>query len=213
MNFRQYFDRIAALGRTLQSDSRFRATFESYPPFSDADFRDLEQALADEGLKDFHIWKTFQEFYSVVDGFILQWEYVGSEPLACRTGSARIAMIPQIYMPEDLPSGSAARLFDEPRVLDAVSPDDFVAVRFYRDRDAPGLHYFSDKTRKYHRLSLDFEGYLSMLLESRATYEWQHFFVDDPAFPRSPENAERFQNSLKHLFPDANASLFSFRAS
>ena len=208
MDFRQFIDRVASLGTALQRDARFKAVFELHRPFPATDFDDLEQALADDGLSGYHIQQIFRDSYGVANGLLLQWQYLPGGSLAVTTASARIAIAPAVFLPENLPPHQASRLFDEPRVWDAVGPDDHVALRFHRDRESPDLLYFADVTSAYHPLTLNLETYLETLLEARAMYRWQQFFVDDSRFPLSRERAEGFRVSLKAIFPEADAARF-----
>jgi hypothetical protein len=211
MDWKSYRPRLEALGKTLTADSRFRAVAEVYPALSLADFDDLTSSIIEQGLPGFEIWPGFLEFYSALDGFKLQWQYLGGGSVSTKTGSAQVAILPAIYLPEDAPQDSVKRMYSEPRILDLVGPDDHVALRLRPGSQAPDLLYFADLTRRYHQLSLDFESYLDLLLEARAMYRWQHFFVADQDFSVSKVQASEFRASLKFLFPDANADKFTAR--
>jgi hypothetical protein len=208
MDWQGYRKRLESLGSALTTNSQFRAVFEAYEPFSDTDFEDLTNDIIDQGGISSPIWPGFREFYRSLDGFRLQWQYLGQEAVGTRTGSVQIAMIPDIYLPEDAPADSVKRMFQEPRLLDLVGPDDHVALRLHEGGEAPDLLYFSDVSRQYYPLSLNFEAYLAMVLEARAMYRWQHFFISDPAFHLSKEQATAFRNSLTSLFPDADVAKF-----
>jgi len=207
MNFAEYHERLQALSHQLTKDARFRAVIDIYPPFSEADFADLAQSITGRGIPNFQIWPGFKDFYEKLDGFRLQWQYLDDGP-AIKTGSAQIALLPAIYLPEDAPADSVTRIYSEPRILDLVGPDDHVALRLNQGTQQPDLMYFAEATRQYHPLALDFESYLNMLLEARAMYGWQRFFVDSD-FPVSGAQASEFRDSLKLLFPEVNTNLFN----
>lgn len=208
MDFTLYAERLKALGRALQQNPEFKTAFKVSPPLSEEDFDYFEEELAGQGLEGFRIWPVFKDFFGVLDGFVLQWEYLGRLPADTKVASAQIALLPSILQPEEQMHDPVSRLYDEARVLDDVSSKDAVVLRFSRERAEPELQYLSAVTGKYHRLSVGFEAYMEMLLEARALYRWQSFFVDDPAFPFTPEQAEKFRTSLKTLFPEADVSKF-----
>jgi hypothetical protein len=207
MDWHQYRARLQALGEALKKDGRFRAVTEVYPPFTPTDFDDLTASVAEKGLPDFEIWPGFRDFYGVLDGFRLQWQYLREGP-ATKTGSAHVALLPAIYLPEDDPADSVKRMYSELRIFDLVGPDDQVALQLHPVPQPPDLVYFADSTHKYHQLALNFESYLETLLEARSMYRWQQFFVADPEFPISKAQASEFRESLIFLFPDADAARF-----
>jgi hypothetical protein len=211
MDYQQYIGRLKELAGAIQKDARFRPLVEIERPFSAGEFADLEGSMERAGMDDVAVWQEFRNFHGVANGFLFQWLYQGREPVAIKSGSAQIAMVQEIYLPEHLPPSKAGLFYGERRVIDRMSPDDQVAVRFRKGVHEPELHYFSDVTGDYHRLTLDFPGYLEMLLEARAMYRWQQFFVADPTFPLSEEDAETFRGALESLFPDANVGLFRAR--
>jgi hypothetical protein len=195
VDWRQYRERLAAIVAALEKDSE-----EEYAQF--------ESAVADEAGPDVRVWPNFKVLYTVMNGFRLQWQYLGPEPLATTTGSAQIARLDDIYLPEGASAHVLGRIYDAARVFDLVGPDDHVGIQLHRDHQNPQLFYFADATRKYHQLSLTLDTYLATILEARAMYRWQHFFVSDPDFPLTKETAETFRHDLHFLFPDADVSLF-----
>jgi hypothetical protein len=208
MDWNEYREKVEKLGKALSSDSRFRVETKVYIPFSHVDFDDLEEAMRDKGLTGAAIWPSFRDFYSVANGFRLQWQYLGQNLKGITTGSAQIAMLQAIYLPEGAPADVINRIYQEPRILDDIGPDDHVAIQLRQSHEPPELLYFADITKKYHPLSLDFESYLLMLLEARAMYGWQQFFVSDPGFPLSEEGTKEFHSRLQVCFPDADVSKF-----
>ncbi|MCM1565345.1 MAG: hypothetical protein NC238_05250 [Dehalobacter sp.] len=132
---------------------------------------------------------------------LFQWLYEGPKPVTVKSGSAQIAMVQEIYLPEHLSAARVKVFHEQRRVIDRISPNYQVAVVFHKDFEKPALRYFSDATGDYHRLTLDFQGYLEMLLEARATFRWQEFFVDDPPYPLSNEDAQAFRLSLTSIIP------------
>lgn len=208
MNYHAYIQRLRQLVEDLGANDQFTPNVEIDRPFAASEFLDLEASMARKGLQDVKVWSGFREFHSVANGFLFQWLYKGDKAVSTKAGSAQIAMVQQIYLPETVPPGREKLFYDQRRVLDQISPDDQVTVVFHQGTAKPRLEYFSDDTGDYHPLGLDFPGYLEALFEARAMYRWQQFFVDDPSFPLTPVKAEQFRRSLKAIFPDARADLF-----
>jgi hypothetical protein len=208
MDYRRYIERLRRLADELNGSDQFTPNVEIERPFAGSEFDELEEAMTRKGIQGVKVWRAFQEFHSIANGFLFQWLYQGGKPVSTKTGSAQIAMVQEIYLPEALPPGREMLFYGQRRVLDQISPDDQVTLQFEKGAAEPRLEYFSDDTGDYHPLKLDFPGYLEALLEARAMYRWQQFFVDDPSFPLTPDKAEEFRRSLKTIFPDSNTDRF-----
>jgi hypothetical protein len=210
--YRDYIRRVEATAASLQTDSRLRTIFELNRPFTPEEFTDLEESMSRALREEVSVWSGFRELYGVANGFLFQWLYSGDRDVTTKAGSASIAMVQEIYLPENLPAGREKLFYGQKRVLDRISPDDQVAVCFRQGTAEPELHYFSDDTGDYHQLDLDVPLYLETMLEARAMYRWQQFFVTDREFPLSKKAAESFRRSLSNLFPDADVSRFLARS-
>jgi hypothetical protein len=208
MDYARYLDRLQALAASLARDPDFEPNVEIEPPVASAEIEALEQSMARAGMVGVSVWESFRAFHGVVNGFLFQWLYRGTRPVARRSGSAWISQLAAMYLPAHIPAEHLKKFFGTRRVLDRISENYEVAVIFREDVKAPELHYFSDETGDFHRLRLDFDGYLEMMLEARALFGWQAFFVDDRSFPFPRERAEAFRDSLKTLFPDATLDHF-----
>lgn len=212
MDYQAYIERLKHLADDLEKDPHFHPIVEFERSFSTPEFADLQSSIEASGIENVTIWNEFQLFYGAANGFLFQWLYEGDKPVATKTGSANIAMVQEIYLPEHLLASPKLKLFyDQRRAFDRISPDDEVAVLFTQGGETPQLHYFADETGEFHPLRLGFPEYLETLLEARAMYGWQKFFVDDPNFPFTRKDAEAFRHSLKTLFPTANMALFRAR--
>ena len=208
MNWNEYRARLAAVGTTLEKDSRYRSVIKIRNGYSEEELAQFESALTDEAGPEIRLWPGFRNLYTVFNGFRFQWQYLGPEELATKTASAQIVALHDIYLPEDVSADVIKRIYDEPRIFDLVGPDDHVSICLHRDHQKPQLLYFSDATHRYHELSLDMEAYFEMLLQARAMYRWQHFFVSDPSFPVNAKTAAAFRHDLQLLFPETNVGLF-----
>jgi hypothetical protein len=208
MDLLEYKKKLTALFTALESNPRFRVVSKLREPYSEQELEEFEGFVTAQAGPEARVLPYFRDFYSVMNGFRLQWQYLGPEPLENTTASTQIAMLAQVYLPEDATQEVLRRIYDEPRVFDLIGPDDHVSIQLHRDHSKPQLLYFADVTQRYHELSLDAQGYLAMVLEARAMYRWQHFFVGDPDFPLSKEMAETFRHDLHFLFPEADLSLF-----
>lgn len=211
MDYHNYIERLKHLADDIEKDPNFHPVVEFVRSFTAQDFADLQSSIEASGIENVTVWNEFQLFYGVANGFLFQWLYEGDKPVTTKTGSGNIAMVQEIYLPEHLKGPKLKLFYGQKRAFDRISPDDQVAVLFEQGTEAPQLHYFSDDTGKFHPLRLGFLEYLETLLEARAMYGWQKFFVDDPNFPFTRTEAEAFRHSLKTLFPTANTALFRAR--
>lgn len=212
MDYQVYIGRLKKLADDIEKDPHFHPVVEFERGFSVSEFGALQRSIEMHGIENVTIWNEFRQFYDAANGFLFQWVYEGDKPVPIKTASANIAMVQQIYLPEQLLASPKIKLFyDQKRPFDRISPDEQVAVMFTNGSDAPQLQYFADETGEFHPLRIGLHEYLETLLEARAMYGWQKFFVDDPNFTFTPEEAEAFRYSLQTLFPSANVALFPAR--
>jgi hypothetical protein len=212
MDYQAYIGRLRKLADDIEKDPHFHAVVEFERSFSVSEFADLQLSIETHGIENVTVWNEFLRFYDAANGFLFQWLYEGDKTVTIKTASADIAMVQQIYLPEQLLASPKIKLFyDQKRPFDRISPDEQVAVMFTKGNDVPQLHYFADETGEFYPLRLGFHEYLETLLEARAMYGWQKFFIDDPNVTFTRKEAEAFRHSLQTLFPSANSALFRTR--
>jgi len=202
---------------SMERSGEFEIRFESDPGIWDEDPANIEEELASEpGMGEVHILDDMLSFYRVVNGFYLRWISdieADTDMKAVARGYAHIEHLSYLYEPaerrerekRDIPYSS---LYEDYRVFDWIGSGNVVALRFYRDCQEPEFYYHVQKTDAYHLMTLDFSGYMDLLLESRGLLFWQEFFIADPQARIAPDWAEWFHANLARLFPDADASRF-----
>jgi hypothetical protein len=212
MDVQIYINQIHELGSRLQNDSRFKVVFETYPTPRTGDLEDLESIIRSEpGMEDFKICDQIREFYQVSNGFRLQWQYLDHDDQhRITTGSTAIASILGIYLPDEEEGQPYSLIYERPRIFDDIGNQDYVAMRFSRDVASPKLLYKCRDSDRVHELGLDFNRYLELLLQARAMYRWQQFFITDDSFRPLPGVEDRFRSDLKQLFSEVDLSPFTF---
>lgn len=208
MDFRDYVEKLKAAAATITADKRFKTFIDIDRTAEPPELAALQKFIDEVGMEGATIWRGFAEFHAAANGFLFQWVYKGPRPPKTKTGSAQLAPIRTIYLPP-VHSKLATKFYGQRLVLDKISTDDQVAVEFTKGTEEPRLLYFSDRTGDYHPLRLSFTQYLQALLDSRAMYGWQEFFVDDPAFPLMDKDTSDFLKSFEMLFPDLDPTIFS----
>ncbi len=206
-------ERIAA----MEQSGEFEIRFEPDPGMWHEDPEDIEEELiAEPGMGVVRIPDDMRSFYLAANGFYLYWVSdtdAATDMKATAQGYAHLAHLAHLYEPVDrlakepgpIPYSS---LYEDYRVFDWIGSGNVVALRFYRDRQDPEFYYHVQKTDAYHLMTLDFAGYMDLLLESRGLLFWQEFFITDPDARIAPDWAEWFHANLARLFPDADASRF-----
>ncbi len=195
----------------------FTVRFTPDPAVWPEDPEDIERELASEpGMGKVHILDEIRGFYQVANGFSLYWvdeTNADTDRKAVASGLAYLKHLSYLYEPAErqererraIPYSS---LYEDYRTFDGIDGEHQVVLRFYRDRQEPEFYYHVQKTDAYHLMTLDFAGYMDLLLESRGLLFWQEFFVADPDARIAPDWADWFHSNLARLFPDADASRF-----
>ena len=115
-----------------------------------------------------------------------------------------------IYSVDDEWVEQPFKLYGEYRIFDRITMqnDNHVAVKFSFDREAPNFYYYSFETKSYYRMSIVFDEYLELLLQTRGLRPWQEFFIDDSNFQLDLARAEQFIKDLELLFPEVDKTIF-----
>ena len=184
------------------------------------------QVFEGEGTQDFQIWEPFQEFYQAAAWIDFDWRYIGHSDLTdppC--GASDIYTILSLYAPFEfyIPEENRMidvldnemlnqpfKLSDEYRTFDRIGLDNdtHVAVKFLSNQEEPRLYYYTLKTKSYYKMSISFDEYLELLLQTRGVYSWQKFFIDDSNFRLDLARAEQVIKDLELLFPEVDRTIF-----
>jgi len=181
-----------------------------YPPKSDEAMDRLEGYVAGhQGGPGFRVPPLMRPFYRVSDGWLLDWVYDSPSPVDGRppTGYSRLSGLVDFCLPTD-EDEQEAPLYEGYHQFDEAGGGQEVALQFRRGVDEPALYYHEAPSDTYHPLDLDFPTYIDLLLQCRALFPWQQFFITTPGF-RIDEPTERaFFDNLARLFPDADPARF-----
>lgn len=211
MDAQNYINQIHELASRLESDGRFKVVFEAYPPMRAGNLEDMENQIKSEpGMEGFEILAPFREFYLMTNGFRLRWQYLGhDDPQRITTGSTRIVSPIELYQPDEEEGEPFSLMYERLRIFDDMGELDNVAMQHYRNSASPKLLYKCQDIEGVHELGLDFNSYLELMLQARAMYRWQQFFIVDEIFRPLPEVEEQFRSDMMLLFPEVDLSPFT----
>jgi len=181
-----------------------------YRPMRDTSIQQMETYVAEhQGIPKFHVLPAMPPFYRVANGFELAWIYRAPSPITGYqpVGRSILSVLSALYAPvdqaeKDVPYDEGYRLFDS---IDTIEE---VVLKFQRGVDEPAFYLHHVPSDTYHPLALDFPTYMDLLLQTRALYPWQQFFVTTPGFRIDEASKRSFFDNLERLFPDADASRF-----
>ena len=212
MDYADYVRKLRESAGGMQASARFHCHFTQRPgahPDDVDDVDDMEAEIArEEGMAGFSVPGDMKRFYTAANGFELGWQEVRTDGRVV-AGSARLPIINAIYEPEEEMGQPRSLLYERPRLFDWTGEEDQVYMRFTRIVAEPRLFYRAQSTGREHALSLTFPEYLERLLEARAMYPWQRFFVSDPEIRLDTAARQAFVQDLQRLFPETDASRFS----
>ncbi len=183
-----------------------------YPDVSGDRLRELEEYVAQrQGIPGFRIPPSMRALYALVGGWELSWVYQvpsGQPPF----GHSILVHPLDLFSPADDhgPYGGEDNMpYDANyRLLDRITAEDEVMLQFRRGVDEPAFYYHEAPSDTYHPLDLDVPTYIDLLLQCRALYPWQQFFIATPGFRVDDKTARAFFDSLARLFPDADPARF-----
>jgi hypothetical protein len=216
MDFEQYIKKMNSTLGQMEASGQYDISYTIFPPEIYMD--DFEEFIRDElGIEGFHFWQAFKEFYKVTFRFTFRWSYRHRTNYGhSKWGASNISIISLIYEPEEQ-IGEEFNLYEGYRVFDFVEGEEYwldgnyVAVHFVEGREEPDFYYYSCDTEMYHKMSIGFLEYMSLLLACRGLYGWQYFFLLDENFPVEYDRANQFLADLELLFPDADSSKYRER--
>jgi len=181
-----------------------------------------------EGMENFKVWESFKDFYQQAAGWInFGWVYLGqhSNPFQNPSGGSNIYTLVNVYDPDEIyiPEENRSiyitieerlsqpfKLYNEYKIFDriAIENETHVAVKFLRNQEAPIFYYYILETKSYYRMSIGFDEYLELLLQTRGLSPWQEFFIDDINFRLDRACGEQFLKDLELLFPEIDRTIF-----
>ncbi len=229
MDWAAYIVTLQGWVEAMQSSEDYSVDFELYPGVLPEEIEEIEGYLrAEPGLEEVHIPDDLRSFYRETSRFSLDWysEIPQQDPwrlvqrggrdvnvnYGAPSGHAYIVLLSELYTPverhqageRDIPFAS---LYEDYRTFDHLSGDR-ICTRFAHGRPEPALFYYDKRAKGYYPLTLDFTTYMTTLLEGRALFGWQRFFIADPEYPLEPEWIEWFHENLARFAPDVDASRF-----
>jgi len=224
MNYQKYIEQLKAQLLALQASPEYELVGCDLgrPQTIEDLLDDTEEFISTQytGMENFKVWEPFKEFYQAAFWVKFVWIYLGEipNPLKNIFSGSEIYSILQIYDPEAIYSAEENRmvyipenerlnqpykLYDEYRMFDRIflDSDRHVAVKFFRNQEAPTFYYYTLDTKSYYKMSIGFGEYLELLLQTRGLYYWQEFFVEDSNFRININRSKRFIETLEKLFP------------
>lgn len=210
MDFEQYFNDMKSVIKNMEDSRKFELTYTIQRPALVEDIREMEDKIsAEEGMERFRISTPIKKLYQAANGFRLRWTYIyltDEDYITC--GNTDISSIYAIFDPEDELGKPHKLLYKKYRLFDWIGDNNHVALKFLKEREEPKLYYYAKNTNSYYKMSIDFTEYLSLMLEARALYPWQEFFIADRNFKIDQHIAQKFLFDLELLFSDADLSRF-----
>ena len=230
MNYQKYVEQLKAQLLAVQASPQYELVYSDIgrPLTLEEILNDIEEFISTEyeGMADFKVWEPFKEFYQATGWIKFAWIHLGqiSNPFKHLFSSADIYSILEIYDPQAMYSGEENRMvyipeneryqpfkiYDEYRMFDRILLDSYshVAVKFFRNQEAPKFYYYTLETKSYYKMSIGFEEYLDLLLQTRGLRYWQEFFIDDSNFRINLNRGKRFIETLEILFPELDRTIF-----
>ena len=230
MNYQKYIEQLKTkLLEFADSPQYDLVLYDIGSPYTIEAILEDEKFIATEyeGMENFKVWEPFKEFYQSAMWINFVWRYLGqhSNSLQNPCGASQTYSIIGLYDPEDIyiPEQNRTiyrcedewieqpfKLYGEYRIFDRITMtnENHVAVKFLRNQDAPIFYYYTFKTKSYYRMSIGFDEYLELLLQTRGLSPWQEFFIDDSNFRIDMARAEQFLEDLELLFPEVDKTIF-----
>lgn len=230
MNYQKYVEQLKAQLLALQASPQYELVYSDIgrPLTLEEILDDIEEFISTEyeGMEDFKVWEPFKEFYQATGWIKFAWRHLGQIPNPFKNlfSGADIYSILEIYDPQAIYSAEENRMvyipeneryqpykiYDEYRMFDRIFLDSYshVAVKFLRNQEAPQFYYYTLETKSYYKMSIGFEEYLALLLQTRGLSYWQEFFIDDSNFRINMNRAKRFIETLEKLFPELDRTIF-----
>lgn len=211
MNFSKYVADLKKKIAAIESSPQFKSRSEFPDPIVSGNIDEMEAEIAgEEGMGGFALPRPVKEFYRESDGFQFSWQFTGRpDESRVTTGVAAVSRLYEIYDPDEHLGRPHAWLYEGYRLFDWAGEDEQVYMKFSKGGNDPALFYFTEGTKSYHPMSLDFTAYMGLLADVRGLYPWRKFFVEDKRVRVDAKRAERFVEDLRLLFPDADPTPFS----
>jgi len=211
IDYTVYSDTIRAHIEAMRHTPPYQViNWRPFKPMRETSIQQMEKYIEEhQGIPNFHILPAMRPFYQAIGGWELTWVYHEPSPIVRTTpiGQSFLSGPSTLYAPvdeaeHDLPYDEGYRVFDR------IAAEEMVVLKFQRGVDEPEFYLHHVPSDTYHPLALDFPTYMDLLLQTRALYPWQQFFVTTPDFRIDKEIERAFFVDLARLFPDADASRF-----
>ena len=232
MNYHKYIEQLKKQLLNIQASPQYYL-FNcdiSRPYAREEILEDIEEFMSIEyrGMEDFKVWESFKEFYLAAGWINFGWVYLGqhSNPFQNPCGASNIYTLvdlydpDEIYMPEEnrtidifieeKMNQQPFKLYNEYRIFDRIASENetHVAIKFLRNQEAPIFYYYILETKSYYKMSIGFDEYLKLLLQTRGLAPWQEFFIDDINYRFDLAYGEQFLKDLELLFPEVDRTIF-----
>jgi hypothetical protein len=180
-----------------------------------------------DGMEEFQVWEPFKNFYQYASWIDFGWIYLGQHSNSFHNpcGASNIYSVLSIYEPFEVyipeenrtiyvseleRANQPFKLYDEYRVFDRIAREEetHVAVKFLKNQEKPIFYYYTFPTNSYYRMSICFDEYLELLLQTMGLGPWQELFIDDTNFRIDIAYAEQFIEDLELLFPEVDRTIF-----
>jgi hypothetical protein len=231
MNYQKYIEQLKTQLLKLQTSPQYDLVHCDIgrPQTIEEILEDTEEyiSIEYEEMEDFKVWEPFKNFYQYASWLNFGWIYLGQHSNSFQNpcGASNIYSIvgvydlSEIYIPEEnrtiyVPQkkrfNQPFKLYDKYRIFDriAIENETHVAVKFLKNQEEPIFYYYTRKTNSYYKMSIGFDEYLELLLQTRGLGPWQEFFIEDSNFRIELVYAEQFIEDLELLFPEVDRTIF-----
>ncbi len=155
-------------------------------------------------IKNYRLPSSFLEIYQKSDGMRIQWKATNIEQAYGRMEFLKIEAVlssweDSIYEPEDLEFNEMLEFFQP---FDQVSPEILCGFMITPNETYESIYLNMAGETDTSFLGLDFDGYVTMLYESRAYKNWPIILLDIKNNNLDSSLIRDFKSDMPMLFPD-----------
>ncbi len=155
-------------------------------------------------IEAYHLPSSFLEIYQKSDGMRIQWEATTIEQAYGKMRFLKIEDVlssweNSIYDPEDLEMNEMLEFFHP---FDEISPEIMCGFMIAPNETYESIYLNSAGETETSYLGLDFDGYVTMLYESRAYKSWPVILLDIINDDLDTPLIRDFKSDMPKLFPD-----------
>lgn len=155
-------------------------------------------------MENYHLPPSFLEIYQKSNGMKIQWEATNIEQAYGRMEFLAMEVVlssweDSIYEPEDLDMNEMLEFFHP---FDQVSPEILCGFMITSNETYQSIYLNMAGETETSFLGLDFEGYLTMLYESRAYKNWPIILLNIKNNNLESSLISDFKSDMPILFPD-----------